>query len=69
VSRRVRPSDVQTNKNIQNVRTSNRVKEGQEPKRIQGMQMSNQVQKMQAGKGNFQGGKKNLGQGKGKDRH
>jgi hypothetical protein len=61
--------DVQTNKNIQNVRTSNRVKEGHEPKRIQGMQMSTQVQKMQAGKGNFQGGKKNLGQGKGKDRH
>jgi hypothetical protein len=41
---------------------------GQQTKPIQGMQMSTHVQKMQAAKG-FQGGKKNVGQGQGKDRH
>src|SRR5262245_5214187 len=59
---------VQTNKNIQNVQPSNRIQGGQQTKRIQGMQMSTQAQKMQAGKG-FQGGKKNVGQGKDKGRH
>src|SRR5262245_56787937 len=58
----------QTNKNIQSVHTGNRMQGGQQTKRIQGMQMGTQVQKMQAPKG-FQGGKKNMGQGQGRDRH
>jgi hypothetical protein len=59
---------VQTNKNIQNVRTGNRMQGGQQTKHIQRMQMSTHVQKTQASKG-FQGGKKNVGQGKGKNKH
>jgi Protein of unknown function (DUF3300) len=59
---------IQTDKNIQNVHTGNRVQGGQQTKPIQGIQMGN-VQQMQAGKGNFQGGKKNVRQGQGKDRH
>jgi hypothetical protein len=60
---------IQTNKNIQNVRTGNRMQGGQQTQRNQGMQMSNQVQKMQGGRGNFQGGKKNMGQGRGDHGH
>src|SRR5262245_59114153 len=58
----------QTNKNIQSDHTGNRAQGGQQTKRIQGMQMSTQVQKMQGGK-ESKGGKKNVGQGQGKDRH
>src|SRR5262245_22365647 len=53
-------------KSIHGVQTGSRMQGGQQ--RIQGMQMSPHVQKMQGGKG-MQGGKKNVGQGQGNNRH